>query len=580
MRRFDPRFLEQLRGQKRYLVVGLICSVFVALFDLGLIPFIKWTIEAAAERNTVFLTQLAIGVTIWFALKYWFTFGKAYYLEKAAQRVTADLRKKLFAKMHELPVSYFNERQTGWLQSIVTNDVTLIQSGVSRIRDFVEAPITVVGALAALFWLNWKLALVSIVVVPPIALAIINNSRRVRRAQAQVQETLGDMSGMMQESLAATRVVKAFSAEERESTRFSKHVDATLRSNMAVIRRFALLKPLVELIGSVAIAAAVWLGGNLIARGEMGFEQLLAFIYALDRIRNGATGLGSLSGTYNQLLAATDRIYREVLDVQPEISDDRDAQILESPKGCIEFHNVSFTYPDGTAALRNINLKIEPGTSTALVGRSGAGKSTIADLILRFYDPTEGTITFDGVDIRSLRLSWYRRQIGVVPQQTLLFAATIAENITFGAPDATREDVVRAAQSAHADDFIASLQDGYDTLLGRHGLRLSGGEMQRISIARALITNPTLLILDEATSSLDAMSEKIVQSALDEIMSQRTTLVIAHRLTTAARADRIVVLSHGEIVEQGSHAELVAKDGAYAGLYRAFSRGVLEETLG
>ena len=502
-----------------------------------------------------------------------------YYLSDVSQGVTASLRKQLFAKLQALPIAYFNSKRTGAIQSVITNDVNVIQTGVPLVKEAISAPIRAFGGFALLIILNWKLAIVSLVAVPPVAWLIMQNSRKVRTAQATVQQSMSDMTAQMSESLGAVRVVRAFSAEERQSENFADAVQATYDSSMKVVGRVATLKPLVEIIGAVAMAAIFYLGANLVANGEMTPGSLLSFVYLLDVIKNGATGIGNISSVYSQVLAATDHVYKEVLDVESDMKDDEDALTLPDPKGRVEFQDVSFTYPDGTPALHGVSFTIEPGTSAALVGRSGAGKSTIADLLLRFYDPTSGVVTFDGNDLRRLDSGWLRKQIGVVPQQTLLFASTIRENITFGKPDATDEEVKRAACSAHADEFVAATPDGYDTILGERGIRLSGGEMQRVAIARALLIEPKVMLLDEATSSLDAMSEQIVQEALDEIMRERTTLIIAHRLSTAARADQIIVLSQGRIVEKGSHSELMALNGTYAGMYRAFNAGLFDGAL-
>jgi subfamily B ATP-binding cassette protein MsbA len=307
--------------------------------------------------------------------------------------------------------------------------------------------------------------------------------------------------------------------------------------------------------------------------------DIAAIVYALDVINQGARCLGSVNNTFAQVQAAAERIYGEILDVPDALVDEPGMKELANPVGEIEFRDVSFSYPDGTPAIKNVSFTVEAGKSLALVGPSGAGKSTIADLMLRFYDPSEGQILFDGVDIRELKVSWLRNQIGVVPQQTFLFAGSISDNIRLGAPDATDQEVVEASMAGNADVFISQMPEQYATELGERGVRVSGGEMQRIAIARALVRKPTLLLLDEATSNLDAVSEKAVQEALDRIMKERSTLFIAHRLTTAARADRIVMLRRGEIIESGTHRELMEVDGAYAGMYRAFSSGVLSDEV-
>lgn len=576
---FDKRFLELLKKQQRSLLIGLGCVVGVALLDLAPAAFIHWAVDAISRFNLYQVGMMCLFIFILYSVKYWFTRGQTFYLSDAAQAVTADLRKQIFDKLQSLPIAYYNAKRTGAIQSVITNDVAVIQSGVPLVRDFISAPIRAGIGLGALFFINWKLAFISLFAVPPVAYLILMNSRKVRKAQQTVQESMGDMTAMMQESLSAVRVVKAFSAEERQAQRFHAAADETYDRNMRVVGRVATLKPIIEVIGAVAIAVILYTGALLVARGEMTAGGLFAFIYLLDQIKNGATGIGNISNIYSQVQAATDHVYEQVLDVEVDLRDDENALTIPDARGRVEFQNVSFTYPDGTPALHDVSFVIEPGQSTALVGRSGAGKSTIADLLLRFYDPTEGVITFDGVDIRRLNSNWLRRQIGVVPQQTLLFASTIRENITFGKPDAADSEVRHAACSAHAHDFIESSPDGYETVLGERGVRLSGGEMQRIAIARALLIQPKVMLLDEATSALDAVSEQKVQEALDEIMRERTTLLIAHRLTTAARANQIIVLSQGKIVEKGSHGELMAANGTYAGMYRAFNSGLFDGSL-
>jgi subfamily B ATP-binding cassette protein MsbA len=343
---------------------------------------------------------------------------------------------------------------------VITNDVSVVQTGVPMVKDVMSSPIRAIGGLALLFYLNWQLALISLVAVPFVALAIIKTSRRVRQSQKEVQENISDMTATMQESLNAVRVVRAFSAEERQLQHFSSDTEATYASNMKVVHRMAALKPLVEVIGAAAIALIIYLGANYVYSGAMTAGDLFSFVYLLDVIKTGATGIGNIGSVYGQVVAATDHIYKEVFDVKTDVPDDEDALTIESVKGRVEFHDVSFSYPDGTPALHNVSFAMEPGESIALVGRSGAGKSTIADLLLRFYDPTEGSITFDGIDLRRLDSQWLRRQIGVVPQQTMLFAGTIEDNIRFGRPAATSEEVHAAAWSAHADEFVSEMPDG------------------------------------------------------------------------------------------------------------------------
>lgn len=580
VRGIDPRILRELFAQRRLIVVGLVCSGVAAGLLALVTVFVKLVVAAVEERQPERLAWLSLGVIALFGVKYWFTRGQTYYLSKAANRLTSDLRIRLFEKLQRLPVSYFNEKRAGAIQSVLTNDVNVFQTAISAVRDSVDGPIKVVAGMVLVFALQWQLALAATVVIPIMAYVIQRNGRKMKVAQAEVQRDLGNLTAMMQESLQGTRVIQAFGAERSVAAKFKALVEQSFSSQMRAVRRIASLKPMVELIGAFALAIVVFLCGRLVQTGSLAVSDLSAFLMALDVINQGAKNIGSLNQTLSQVQAATDRIYSEVLDAPEPLADAPDAQTIAHPVGRIEFRNVSFSYPDGTCAVRGLSFVIEPGTSLALVGPSGAGKSTIADLLLRFYDPTEGQILLDDVDLRTLRTEWLRSQIGVVPQQTFLFAGTVEENIRLGLPDGTADDVREAAEGANARSFIDQMPEGLQTELGERGVRLSGGEAQRIAIARALIRRPRILLMDEATSNLDAISEKIVQEALDRIMRGRTTLFIAHRLSTAARADRILMLRRGEAVEQGTFKELMEADGPFASMYRAYASGMMEGEIG
>ncbi len=634
---FDPRLAAELRAQRRIIVKGLLCVIATSLLTSATIPIIGHAVRAikeasgyastsgptvklpgqdptgvdarrlaqelrvsepAAERALRaatssdsppsdsrraqavrvlgLLSLLVVGVYI---VKYWFTRGQSFYLTKAGAELGAQLRVRLFQKLHRLPVTYFNEKRTGAIQSVLTNDVGVYQSAIGIVRDSIDGPIKAVSALAMVIWLHWQLAAVSMIFIPIMALVIQRNGRKMRQAQSAVQRDLSNLSAMTQEAIYGSKVVKAFAAEDRVAESYATLVDKTLKSQLAAARRLASLRPLVELIGAVALAVVLYLCGQLAFHGTLDVADIAALVFAMDVINQGFRALGYVNNTYNQVQAAAQRIYAEILDVPEEHASETGTKSITEPKGSLEFRDVWFTYPDGTAALRGVSFVIGAGTSLALVGPSGAGKSTIADLVLRFYDPARGAILFDGVDIRELDMLWYRNQIGVVPQHTFLFAGTIAENIRLGAPESTDAAVAAAAAAAHAATFIEAMPNGYQSELGEQGIRLSGGEKQRVAIARAIARKPTLLLLDEATSNLDAESERAVQSALEQVMRERTTLYIAHRLSTASRADTILVLRRGEVVESGSHAALVERDGAYAGMFRAYSSGVLLESL-
>lgn len=628
----DPRLLSELKRQKRSIVFGLACVAITSLLTAANIAFIDQAVNAisvaspladsksnplqqnsgdqldkvaadlgvdeaklrkalkdssgAAESDAIrrkaldTLGWMCLAVIGLFSIKYIFTRGQSYYLSKAATELATSLRERMFAHLQKLPITYFNSQRTGAIQSVLTNDVGVYQSAVSIIRDSIDGPIKAIAALTTIIIIQPGLALITILTFPFMFFIIQRNGRKMREAQARVQEDLSDLNASTQEALLGMRIVKAFGAEEQMKSAYSETIRKARESQLAAARRVASLRPLVELIGAAALALVLYLCGWLAFGGQLRISHIAALIYALDVINQGFRSLGHVNNTYNQVQAASDRIYRQVLDIPAEHHAASGTKTIENPTGRIVFHDVSFTYEDGTQALNKVNFCLEPGTSLALVGPSGAGKSTIADLILRFYDPTEGTITFDGVDIRELDIRWLREQMAVVPQLNFLFAGTLAENLRLGNPNATDADLVHAAHVAHANTFIDPLPNRFDSVVGERGVGLSGGEMQRISIARAIVRDPVLLLLDEATSALDAHSEKAVQEALEDVMKRRTTLFIAHRLTTAARADRILVLRKGEVVEVGSHRELLESGGVYSSMFQAFSSGMLEEQIG
>ncbi|CAN5370559.1 ABC transporter ATP-binding protein [soil metagenome] len=526
----------------------------------------------SAVRRLGVYSLLVIAV---FAIKYWFTRGQALYLSKAAASLSADLRKRLFDKLQRLPVSYFGNKRVGGIQSVLTNDVGMYQSAVGIVRDSIDAPIRSVIAFAWVLYAQWQLALVTMIFLPIMAVVIQRNSRKMKVAQSAAQDDLAELAATTNESLQGQRVIKAFAAEGRMRNLYDGLVDRSLDSQVFAAARQASLRPLVELIGASALAVIIFVCGVLAYEGGLKLGAIASLLLALDRINQGFRSLGGVANTYSQVQAASDRIHREILGV-PDAPDAGGGTRLEVIHGRIEFDRVSFSYPDGTEALRKVSFTLEPGTSLALVGPSGAGKSTVADLLLRFYDPTEGEIRLDGVPLKALDPSWLRAHIGVVPQQTFLFAGSIAENVRLGKEDASNAQVQEALRQAHAENFVSTMPQRADSHLGEGGAGLSGGQRQRVAIARALVRDPAILLLDEATSALDAESERAVTEALDEAMQTRTTLFIAHRLTTAARADRILMMSRGEILESGSHTELMAANGPYAGLFRAFSGGVLE----
>jgi len=576
----DKRVLDEIYGQRRYVVAGLVCAALASGLLGAYAKIIDQVVTAVSKHDVTRLLWISAVVVFLFGIRYFLARAQLYLLGVASNRTTGALRQRVFAKLLRLPVSYFNDKKAGAVQSVLTNDINVYSGAIGAVRESVDGPIKIIVGVVMVFVLQPFLALAAIAVMPVMAAAIQRNAKRMKVVQAQVQSDLANMTATMQETLAGVRVIKAFGAEERVNDRFVAQVEQSIESQNRSARVTAKLRPLVEFLGAVAIAAVVLVCGLLVSRNALEVGHLAAFIVMLDVINQGFKSVGNLRQTFAQLSAATDRIYTEILDVEETTTDHAEAVVPESSQGRIEFRDVSFCYPDGTKALDRVSFMIEPGTSLALVGPSGAGKSTVADLLLRFYDPTEGQILLDGQDIRTLKGSWYRNLIGVVPQQTFLFAGTVAENLRLGAPEADEKALASAVKAAHAESFVDLEHGGLDGNLGERGVGVSGGEGQRLAIARALVRDPQILLLDEATSNLDAHSEKAVTTALDEAMQSRTTLFIAHRLTTAARADKIVVLRRGQVLETGTHEELMRADGAYAGMFRAFTSGLVGEDLG
>ncbi len=565
------RYLPPLKWK---LLAAGVCMLVVSSSALGVGvsagPFLNAIDRSAGTGDMSGVNLYALIVLGLFLVKGLFSYGQQYFMANAAQRLSMRLRNEVFGHLHRQSMAFFDARKTGQLMSSITNDVPAVQNNfTTAVLDVVSAPITIVGGVGIIFYLNWRLALLAVICLPATMWLIMRASRRMRRNAARLQTCLAEVSELAEETLAGHRAVKAFANEDYEIERFEARSTSVFRTIMKSVRIRAAMGPLVEIIGAVGMMLVIWFGGREIVSGASGFTvgALGSFVLILREIGDAFRNIGSVSLSLSGASAAAERIFN-LLDCQPEVKERPDARPLPRLRGSVAFERVDFAYRSGIPVLKGIDFRVEPGQVVALVGRSGAGKSTIAALIPRFYDVSSGAVKLDGVDLREATLASLRGQIGIVPQDPHLFGGTILENIAYGRLGASEDEIVAAAKAANAHEFISELPQGYETVVGERGVRLSGGQRQRFSIARAILRDPRILILDEATSSLDTQSEALVQDALQRLVSQRTTLVIAHRLSTIRHADVILVVDQGRIVERGSHEQLLSLDGVYASLYQ------------
>jgi subfamily B ATP-binding cassette protein MsbA len=592
------RLLSQARSRRWSAYGALICLLGESLIENGAIPVVLaflllavapsaaatglgpkmrvdwiqrlgWVHSGTPEQRLKSLLIFAAVLLLAWVLKSIFSFGRTYLSQHFAQGVIRDLRRRLYEHLLRQSLSFYRARETGDLISRVSNDVAVLQRMLgSDLMDAARGPITMVIALALMFSLEWRLTFVAIACVPFISLLIARSGERLRRLSRETQRRLGKLNAFLQERIAGVETVQLFSMEEREAERFREINDSNYRVNIRAAAAASLLVPAIELISGVGMVVLVCVAGYFAIKGPLSLPTLVAFAYAGQSLGSRLGLLGKIWLSAQQGSAAGDRIF-EILDTHEEVPEAPGAPAIRRLRGEVVFRGVAFHYRDGEPVLRSIDVSIEAGQMAALVGASGSGKTSLASLIPRFYDPTAGAIEVDGIDIRTVTLRSLRSQIGIVPQEPILFAGPIGENIAYGQPDASVEEIEGAATAANAHEFIASFPQGYHTPIGERGAKLSGGQRQRIAIARAILRDPRILILDEATSALDAESEALVQAALERLMEGRTTLVIAHRLSTIQRADRILVLADGRIVEDGSHHQLLLNAGAYRRLYEA-----------
>ncbi len=526
-------------------------------------PVLDKVILAKNMELGMFLPPALVLVTI---LKGGAAYARDYFMGWIGQRVVNDIRDELYTHVESLSLSFFTQTPTGVIISRIMNDVNLVQGALTKApSSLVQGVFTMVALTGYILYLNWRLAVFSIVVLPLAGVALSKFSRRFRRASTSMQEQYGLLTTHLHETIGGIRIVKAFSMEQYESKRFTEKNKDLFNSLMRSIKTGAVSHPVMEVISIFGTSLVILFGLYYITRGTMTVGDFFSFMAALVFFYRPLRDLNGVNNTVQDGIAAAKRIF-EVLDMEPDIISRQGAPAAPRDFKAIEFRNISFKYED-EMVLKNINLAIRAGETVAIVGKSGGGKTTFVNLIPRFYDVTEGSILIDGTDIRDLSIESLRALTAIVTQQTYLFNDTVKNNIVYGNTARPFEDVVRAAQSAYAHDFISALPDGYETMIGESGVKLSGGQRQRIAIARALLKDAPMLILDEATSSLDTQSEREVQKALDRLMTGRTSFVIAHRLSTIMNAGRIIVLKDGRVVESGRHEELISRNGEYKSLY-------------
>jgi len=551
----------------------LMAGILLAIVVSAATGAAAWIVKPVMDdiflsKDTTLLKILPLGFILIYTIKGLARYGQSYLMRSIGQKIITRIRNELYEHIQKMPLSFFHNTPSAILMSRITNDVTMLGHVSSQVvADFFRQTFTFFILLSLTFYREWKLATIALVVFPFIGIFIVSIGRKLRVLSRKNQEKMADLNIILQETFTGNKIVKAFGMEDYENKRFMNENRKLYDISMKETKRHEMVSPLMELFGAVGTGVVIWYGGYQVISGATTPGTFFSFMTALIMLYDPIKKLSTMNNVVQQSMAAAERVF-EMLDTKVDIISNDGAVEIREFKDRISFNDVWFQYNSNNGmVLKGINLTIKKGEVVALVGSSGAGKSTLVDMIPRFHDVTKGSINIDSHDIRNISLNSLRRQIGIVTQETILFNDTVKNNISYGRVDAGMDDIHKAAESAYAHDFIMEMPSGYDTVIGERGVKLSGGQRQRLSIARAILKNPAILILDEATSSLDSESEKMVQQALENLMKDRTTFVIAHRLSTVLNAGRIVVIDDGRIIETGRHDELLAHGGIYKKLY-------------
>lgn len=563
------RLLAYLHPYRLRLLAAILCSGAVAALSGAYAYLVKPVLDGLfISKDETLLLVLPLAILAVAVLKGAFSYGQNYLMNYVGYRVVTDVRQQLFEKIVRLPVSYHDTNNSGHIAARVVNDVSAMNNAVSGVlKDLVQQGLTFLAMLGVIFYQDWRLASMSLLVIPLAGGTMATMGKRLRRIANRGLEQFGEMTTSLHEILGGIRIIKAFNREALAAQRFHRDNWAVLGTWMKSIQISSLGSAHMEVIGVLGVAGIIWYGGYLVIHGDMTPGAFFSFLTAMFMAYTPIRKLSGANGIIQQALAAAERVFL-VLDLEDEYQQNHGTVEMPRIQRAIEFRQVTVTYPGHTlSALEDVSLTVGVGEVVALVGSSGSGKSTLVSLVPRFYDVTQGAVLIDGRDIRTFRLDSLRNQIGIVSQDVVLFDDTVASNIAYGRAGATEAEIEQASKAAYAHEFITRLPEGYQTRIGEHGVKLSGGERQRLAIARAILRDPPILILDEATSALDTESERVVQVALANVMKHRTTLVVAHRLSTIQKADRIVVMSRGRVVEIGTHEQLLQRNGAYQRLH-------------